>query len=84
MRTFLMICVLASTTTGFAQDSKADNKPKIILCAPLAITAGTPTKLVLRGLNLNDVTEVTIVGFDLKPPKLPPRGRGHRTTELRS
>lgn len=66
---FGLIGVLSAALTassGMAQESKPDQQPRIIVAAPLAIAAGLPVQLVLRGLNLTEVTEVKLMASDLK------------------
>jgi hypothetical protein len=46
----------ADTKTAAAPDSKS--KPKVVLALPLGLAAGTTAKIVLRGMLLDQVTEV--------------------------
>jgi Bacterial pre-peptidase C-terminal domain len=49
-----------------AEDAKPDKLPKILVAAPLAVTPGVPVKLALRGLFLDEMTDVKIVSPELK------------------
>lgn len=41
-----------------AQDGTPDQQPRIITAAPLAVKANTPSKIILRGKRLDEVTEI--------------------------
>lgn len=58
MRIYLVLMLL--TTVAFAQEAKPDKQPKIIVATPLVVTSGTPVKLTLRGLFLDEITEVKL------------------------
>lgn len=58
MRIVLIVNLLAATSLCHGQETKPEKQPKIVVAVPLAITAGVPTKLVLRGLFLDELTEV--------------------------
>ena len=57
-----MFRVLLALAVLFAQDDKKgpppDPKPKISMALPLSITPGSTTRITLRGLNLDQATEV--------------------------
>lgn len=57
-----------------AQDKKPEEPPRVLMCTPLGISAGTPHKLVLRGLRLDQATEVR-VGDPPVPVKLVSKGK---------
>jgi hypothetical protein len=62
----LSIAAIAWSSACPGQDNKADKQPKIIVAVPLAITPGIPVKLSLRGLFLDEVTDIKIVGTEIK------------------
>jgi hypothetical protein len=43
-----------------AQEAKPDKLPRIIVASPLAVAAGVPVKLALRGLLLDEITGIKI------------------------
>jgi hypothetical protein len=55
----------------FAQDKPAEKKdlPKVLLAAPLAISPGIVAQVTLRGLKLDQASEVTLSGFE-SPSKI--------------
>jgi hypothetical protein len=64
-----MICLLCAlralcgeSSSAFAQKKSADKKdaPQIVVALPLAVDAGKTTKLSVRGLRLDGVTEVRL------------------------
>jgi hypothetical protein len=57
-----LILALAACALLAAEPSKPDAKdqPKIVVAAPLGLPPGKPTKLLLRGLKLDEATEVRI------------------------
>jgi hypothetical protein len=61
MRPALLILCSAITLPLAAQDKKkpADDTPKVLYAAPLAVHPGFKGKVTLRGLKLDTVTEVT-------------------------
>lgn len=58
MRILLILILLASVTS--AQESKPEKQPKIIVAVPLVVTVGTPVKITLRGLFLDEITEIKL------------------------
>lgn len=66
MRMILMLILLIGPAVCLAQETKPDKQPKIVVAAPLAITAGVPVKLALRGLFLDELTEVKIASTEIK------------------
>jgi hypothetical protein len=60
----LALAVVSPLVWG--QDKEKPPVPQIIVAAPLAIPANTPVKLQLRGLKLDELTEVRIGAGDLK------------------
>jgi len=67
----IAFAVLFVAPICFAQDKPAEKKdlPKVILAAPLAISPGGLAKVTLRGLKLDQASEVTLAGLD-SPPKV--------------
>ncbi len=63
------LSIVAACLTVFAQDKKPEDTPRVLLSSPLGITAGTVNKIVMRGLRLDQVTEVRI-GTPPVPAKL--------------
>ncbi len=55
-----VLLVLAALPAGRSQEKKPDPKkaPKVVLAMPLAAVPGKTTKVTVRGLNLDDATEV--------------------------
>jgi hypothetical protein len=55
-----ILLVLAALPPGQGQDKKPDPKkaPKVVVAVPLAAVPGKTTKVTVRGLNLEDATEV--------------------------
>lgn len=71
MRSFLISSVLipmvlTCASVCRAQEAKSDKQPRIIVAAPLAISPGTPVKLAVRGLFLDEILEVKIGGTEIK------------------
>ena len=64
MRVLLSLSICVSVC--LAQESKPDKLPKIIVASPLAITAGVPVHVALRGLFLDEISEVKIAGVETK------------------
>lgn len=57
-----LTCFFAAAVclTALAQDKKPDDTPRLLLSSPLGITAGMTNKVVLRGLRLDQASEVRI------------------------
>src|ERR1700691_4656373 len=60
---YFALCTLhfALTSPVVAEDKKPDapkQPPHVLMTLPLAVTSGSTTKVTLRGLNLDDATEV--------------------------
>lgn len=66
MRIALIVNLLVATSLCHGQETKPEKQPKIVIAVPLAITPGVPTKLVLRGLFLDELTEVKSADPELK------------------
>lgn len=66
MRIALIVNLLVATSLCHGQETKPEKQPKIVVAVPLTVTAGVPTKLVLRGLFLDELTEVTSADPELK------------------
>lgn len=63
----LVFCCLMSGVSGAAaQDTKPEQQPRIVASSPLAIAAGVPVKLALRGQRLDEVTEFKIGDTSIK------------------
>lgn len=61
----LVACSFAAVPLR-AEDAKpADNTPKILVTLPLTIVPGHPQKLILRGLKLEDTSEVRFDGVNV-------------------
>lgn len=60
MRIALICCLLFGASVTVAEDTKPDQQPRIVASSPLAIAAGVPVKLALRGQRLDEVTEFKI------------------------
>src|ERR1043165_3838713 len=57
----LLVPAAFAPASADGQDEKkapADPKPRIAMALPLAIVPGAPSKVTLRGLNLDQATEV--------------------------
>ena len=66
---FALCFVAAVCLTALAQDKKPDDTPRLLLSTPLGVTAGMTSKFVLRGLRLDQATEIR-VGNPLVPAKI--------------
>ena len=53
---FAVLCCLGLA----AQDKKPEDAPRVLLSAPLGVSPGTKSKVVLRGLRLDQASEVRI------------------------
>ena len=53
---FALLCCLGLP----AQDKKPEDAPRVLLSTPLGVSPGTKTKVVLRGLRLDQATEVRV------------------------
>ena len=67
----ILVLVFASVVsicvpTVQAQEAKTDKQPRIVVASPLAVTAGVPVKLALRGLFLDEITEIRVGTTDIK------------------
>ena len=64
-------CSLLCASFVAAQDKPPEKKepPKIIMADPLVVSPGAMAKLTLRGLRLDQASEVAITGID-SPPKI--------------
>ena len=60
----LLLLSLASSTA--AQEVKPDKQPKIVVAVPLAVAIGAPVKLSLRGLFLDEITEVKFTSSEIR------------------
>lgn len=58
MRLSILLILTLLTSAASAQEIKPDKQPRILVAVPLLIPAGSPVKLVLRGLLLDEITEV--------------------------
>lgn len=67
MRILPVVCCLMFVPAGFAQEAKPDKLPQIICSTPLVVVPGRESKLVLRGLFLDEITSVRIASSDVKP-----------------
>ena len=52
--------VVAVCLAALAQDKKPDDTPRVLLSSPIGVTAGTTSKFVLRGLRLDQASEVRV------------------------
>lgn len=61
--TFSLALALVALLVPTQEDKKApaDPKPRIAMALPLAVVPGAPSKVTLRGLNLDQATEVKFV-----------------------
>lgn len=66
MRIALIGCLWFGVSLAAGQDAKPDQQPRIVAASPLAIAAGVPVKLALRGQRLDEVTEFKIGTIDIK------------------
>ncbi len=76
-RTFDKFALFFAATvclTSFAQDKKPDDTPRLLLSSPLGVTAGMTNKIVLRGLRLDQASEVR-VGNPPVPAKILSKGK---------
>lgn len=66
-----VVCSLLCASFVAAQDKPAEKKepPKIIMAVPLVVSPGAMAKITLRGLRLDQASEVAITGLD-SPPKI--------------
>ncbi|WP_425618654.1 hypothetical protein NA78x_002363 [Anatilimnocola sp. NA78] len=66
-----LVLLLAASVTTLAQDKPPEKKdpPKIVMATPLVVSPGKLAKMTLRGLRLDQATEVTLAGF-ADPPKI--------------
>ncbi len=53
---------VAVASLGIAQDKKPDNSPQLLISTPLRIVAGQTTKVMLRGMRLDETKELQING----------------------
>ncbi len=60
------VVLLIGASACLAQEAKPDKQPRIIVASPLAITAGVPVNLALRGLFLDDITELKLGATEIK------------------
>ena len=58
LTSLLLLAVACFQTMG--QDKKPDEAPRLLLSSPLGVTAGVASKVVLRGLRLDQVSEVRV------------------------
>ena len=58
----LIVAIVAAFAVLAAEPAKPDPKdrPKIIVAGPLGLKPGKPTKLLLRGLKLDEATEIRL------------------------
>lgn len=54
------------SSVASAQDAKPDKRPRVVVASPLAIKVGEPVKLLLRGMSLDEITEVKVASGDAK------------------
>lgn len=69
MRSFLIAvstALLVLVTCCQAQEKQADKQPRIFVASPLAIAPGVPVKLCLRGLYLDEITDLKLVSLETK------------------
>jgi hypothetical protein len=65
--------LLTAASLGIADDQKPKSEPKkpeppvVIVALPLAVTAGTTNKIVVRGLNLTNTTELRMTNSVAQP-----------------
>lgn len=61
-RWFLGLIIVGLSTSGHAQKTsdKKDPTPVVLFPMPLGVDAGRPSKVVLRGLRLDQVTEIRV------------------------
>lgn len=57
-----ILVTIALLNASVGQDAKPAQPPRIQICAPLALPAGQPVTLALRGQRLDAVTAVKVVG----------------------
>lgn len=57
---FALFFVAAVCLTALAQDKKPEDTPRLLLSSPLGVTAGMTSKVMLRGLRLDQASEVRI------------------------
>jgi len=60
-----ILVTIALLNSAVGQDAKPAQPPRIQICAPLAIPAGQPVTLALRGQRLDTVTAVKVVGREI-------------------
>lgn len=81
MRAVLVLGVLFLGSTsllgsiGLGEEKKVEKRPVIVVASPLAVAPGESVKLSLRGLFLDEITEVTLMPPDVKPD-LASKGKG--------
>ncbi len=56
--TFLFLFLSNSVISQDKKETKTSETPKVLFSYPLGVTVGTPTKITLRGLKLDTVTEI--------------------------
>jgi hypothetical protein len=54
-----------ATLTGHADEPKAEPKPSVIMATPLGLATDTTAKIIIRGLLLDDASEVRVQGSSL-------------------
>ena len=59
LTSLLLLFAMACLQT-LGQDKKPDEAPRLLLSSPLGVTAGVASKVVLRGLRLDQVSEVRV------------------------
>jgi hypothetical protein len=64
-------CLLLAASFVAAQDKPPEKKdpPKLLMAVPLVVSPSSMAKITLRGLRLDQASEVTIPGLD-SPPKI--------------
>jgi hypothetical protein len=68
---FISVCCLLVAGFAVAQDKQPEKKepPKVLMAVPLVVSPGALAKVTLRGLRLDQASEVAITGLD-SPPKI--------------
>ena len=62
----LAACLLATAPPlGRADEPKAEPKPSVLMSTPLGLASGTTTKLIVRGLLLEEASECRVEGSPL-------------------
>jgi Bacterial pre-peptidase C-terminal domain len=85
-RPLLIASMSLAALTVPAQEKKPEKKdvPRVAVCIPLGIPAGTPTKITIRGQKLDSVTEIrffdpNVTAKILKKDKSPPPAKQEPT-----